>query len=96
MNEKLLDFISKLKVDKNISFYNEAATKQAVILRLLSLLGWNLFESEEICPEYSVGSKLVDYSLRINKVNKVFLEVKKISEELAKHQEQLLGYAFQE
>ena len=47
-------------------------------------------------PEYSVGGRRVDYSLRINNVNKVFIEVKKIGEELDNHQAQLLNYSFQE
>ncbi len=34
--------------------------------------------------------------MRINNANKVFLEVKKVSEDLDNHQEQLLSYSFQE
>jgi hypothetical protein len=96
MKEELLDFINQLKADRKIESFDEAATKQAVILRLLSFLGWNPFNIEEVHPEYSVGDKLVDYSLRIGNANKVFLEVKRISEDLEKHQEQLLNYSFQE
>ncbi|MCK4358615.1 MAG: hypothetical protein KAW92_07700, partial [Candidatus Cloacimonetes bacterium] len=54
------------------------------------------FNISEVTPEYSVGTKRVDYSLRINNSNKVFIEVKKISEELENHQTQLLNYSFQE
>ena len=96
MEEQLLGFISKLKSNKNIQSFDEAATKQAIVLRCLSLLGWDVFNIEEVYPEYSVGpdtvAKRVDYSLRISGANKVFVEVKKPSEELEKHQEQLSDY----
>jgi len=96
MQEKLTAFIENLRKDKRITSFDEAAAKQAVILRLLSILTWNTFNVEEVKPEYSVGGRSVDYSLRIANVNKVFLEVKRIGEDLEKHQEQLLNYSFQE
>jgi len=46
--------------------------------------------------EYTVESKRVDFSLRINGTNKVFIEVKRPNENLETHQEQLLGYSFRE
>lgn len=96
MKEKLTKFIQNLRTDKRINSFDEAATKQAIILRLLSILEWDPFNIEEVKPEYSVGGKSVDYSLRLANVNKVFLEVKRIGEDLEKHQEQLLNYSFQE
>ncbi|MBI4846819.1 MAG: restriction endonuclease subunit R [Candidatus Omnitrophica bacterium] len=96
MREKLLPLITQLKSDKKLVSYDEASTKQAVILRILSLLGWDTFNIDEVNPEYSVAGKRVDFSLRYSNVNKAFIEVKKISEDLEKHQEQLLNYSFQE
>lgn len=96
MINRLLKFISQLQSDRKILGYDEAATKQAVILKILSLLGWDTFDVDEVKPEYVVGGKRVDYSLRISGNNKVFIEVKKIDEDLEKHQEQLLNYSFTE
>lgn len=96
MEEKLYDFIENLKSDKRIQSFDEAATKQAIILQLLSILNWNTFNIDEVSPEYSIRGKRVDYSLRIRNTNKVFIEVKRIVEELENHQEQLLNYSFQE
>ena len=95
MIENLLEFVKKMK-DMQLVSFDEAATKQGVVLRILSLLGWDTFNVEEVCPEYSVGEKKVDYALRHNNSNKVFIEVKKVGEDLEKHQEQLLNYSFQE
>jgi hypothetical protein len=96
MQEQLINFIEVLKKDGKIKFFDEAATRQAVIIRLLPLLGWDTFNIDEVTPEYSVSGKKVDYSLRISNSNKAFIEVKKISEELKNHQKQLLDYSFQE
>lgn len=96
MHEELLKLINDFKKDRRLLSFGEAATKQAVILRILQCLGWNPFDVEEVYPDYSVGGKRVDYALRHNGKNKVFIEVKKINEDLEKHQEQLLNYSFQE
>jgi len=96
MKNRIISFIENIKSDRRIETFDEAATKQAIILKILNLLGWDIFNIDEVKPEYSVGSQRVDYSLRINNSNKVFIEVKKISEDLENHQAQLLNYSFQE
>jgi len=96
MNEEMLRLINALKKDRRLLSFDEAATKQTVILRILKALGWDPFNIDEVYPEYSVGSKRVDYALRHSGRNKVFIEVKKVNEDLEKHQEQLLNYSFQE
>ncbi len=96
MNNELLKLINDFKNDKRLLSFDEAATKQAVILRILKALGWDPFNIDEICPEYSIGGERVDYALKYNGKNKVFIEVKKVNEDLEKHQEQLLNYSFKE
>jgi len=96
MYDYLLKLIKDIQLDKRLLSFDEAATKQAVILRILNCLEWNSFDIDEVHPEYSVRGKRVDYSLRYNSLNKVFIEVKKVGEELEKHQEQLLNYSFNE
>ncbi len=96
MQEQLKAFVDRLKTDRRIDTFDEAATKQAVVLRLLSFLGWDTFNIDEVTPEYSVAGRRVDYSLKINNLNKVFIEVKRIGIELEDHQEQLLNYSFQQ
>jgi len=96
MKDNLLQFIQELQADKRLISFDEAATKQAIILRLLSILGWNTYRIDEIHPEYTVGETRVDYALKINGDNKVFMEVKRAGEDLERHQQQLLNYSFQE
>ena len=76
MKEGLLKCINELKNDGRIISYDEATTKQVIILRVLNLLGWNTFRADEVAPEFSVGEKNVDYSLRVANASKVFLEIK--------------------
>lgn len=96
MDKRIKALILDIRANEQITTFDEATTKQAIILRLLLELGWHIFDTEEVKPEYSVSNKRVDYSLRINNVNKVFLEVKKVTEDIERHQNQLLDYSFQE
>ena len=96
MKQTIIQFINDLRLNQKIYSYDEAATKQAIILRLLHILGWDTFSAEEVSPEYTVKSDRVDYSLRINETNKVFIEAKRVNKDLEKEQDQLLKYSFQE
>ncbi|MBN1592972.1 MAG: restriction endonuclease subunit R [Candidatus Coatesbacteria bacterium] len=94
MSLKLLHCLRELGTDDRISEYNEDQTKQAIVLRILSLLGWNCYDVNEVFPEFNVGKGRVDYSLRINGHDKVFVEVKKSTSDLEDHQSQILEYSF--
>jgi predicted type IV restriction endonuclease len=94
--EKLIAFIENLKTNRNIGSFDEAATKQAIILPILQMLGWNIFDIDEVMPELSTGNGRVDYSLKLDGSNKVFIEAKNTSEDLERHEEQLLDYSFRE
>lgn len=96
MKERLISVINGIRSNKSLLTLDEASIKSGVVLRLLSLLGWDPFDINEVRPEYSVASKRVDFSLRISAINKVFIEVKRPNENLDSHQEQLLGYSFRE
>ena len=97
MNEKLLHFIEALKNRKGserLDYSDEAATKQGIVLRILSFLNWDAFNIDEVRPEYVVDTGRIDYSLKINGKDRVFIEVKRAGEELDGHEEQLLNYSF--
>lgn len=70
MKEKLVSAINEIRNNKSMLISDEASIKSGVILRLLSILGWNPFDVNEVKPEYAVESKRVDLSLRINGINK--------------------------
>ena len=63
-------------------------------MRILAVLGWNQFDYNEVIPEFDVGGTRVDYALRTDATNRVFIEAKRAGESLDHHQEQLLGYSF--
>lgn len=96
MNEKLSTLFNKIKADSDLLTVSEAQTSQGIVLPILHNLGWDVFDTNEVVPEFTVGNRRVDYALRIQSLNKVFLEIKKTSEDLEKHQEQLVYYAFQQ
>lgn len=96
MTADLEDAIQMIKSKKGMASYDEITTKQTIVLQLFQALGWSIFDKEEVLPEYSVENRRVDFSLRLQSKNMVFVEVKKPSEELEKHEEQLLDYSFRQ
>jgi len=96
MKEILVKFIESIRLNTKINTYDEASTKQAIILPIIQILGWNVFDVDEVTPEYTVENKRVDYSLRVNNTNEFFIEVKKPTKDLEKHQDQLLDYSFRQ
>lgn len=95
MIDKLSNLIKNIKENKIFFSLDEAAIKQTVVLQLLSILGWDTYNINEVRPEYSLSGKRVDYSLCIENKNKIFIEVKKPEEDLENHEGQLLNYAYE-
>ncbi len=96
MAETIAQAVQQIKDTVPLLKLDESATKQGVVLRLLSIAGWNPFDVSKVMPEYTVGNRRVDFALNANSSNTVFVEVKRPSEDLSHHQQQLLEYCFQE
>jgi predicted type IV restriction endonuclease len=96
MPESLEELIGRLRRDADdLAHVSEDAVKQAIIMPVLAKLGWDRDNIREVVPEFSSGSGRVDYCLRIGDRSLVFLEAKNPNEDLDRHEEQLLKYAFQ-
>ena len=96
MKKQIESFISDLRSNKKLSTFDESSTKQAVVLRLLSFLGWDIFNVDEVYPDYASNSHSVSYALRIKNTNKLFIEVKRVHEKLDAHQKRLVNFAARE
>lgn len=95
-NDGLVMLLTRLAQDAAVLLDSEEATKQGIILPILSNLDWNRDNVREVVPEHRVENGRVDYCLRLNQRSAVFIEAKRTDQELDRHQEQLLGYAFRE
>jgi len=96
MKKEIVSFIKDLKSNKKLGTFDEASTKQAVVLRLFSFLGWDIFNVDEVYPDYSVNSNSVTYALRAKSATKIFIDVKRVHEKLDNHQKPLLSFASSE
>ena len=96
MKKEIENFVKDLKSNKKLDKFDEASTKQAVVMRLLSFLGWDIFNVDEVYPGYSVNSFSVSFALRVKNTNKIFIEVKRVQEKLDNYQKPLLGFASRE
>jgi len=75
-------------------FTNEASVSQGIVLRILNSLGWDIYDTEIVIPEYSIHGRRVDYALCHHR-NKpiVFIEVKQIGQAEG-YEKQLFEYAY--
>jgi hypothetical protein len=93
LHAALITILGKLEKDE---FSNEQAIKQGVVLRILTNLGWDSFDTTVVWPEYSVPPRRVDYALcHPAKKPAVFIEVKQPGQTEAADK-QLFEYAFHE
>ncbi len=92
----LLDRISAARQRlRDGSLANEASVSIGVVLPVLDALGWPAFDPGIVAPEYSVGTRRVDFALLTRGTPAVFVEVKQPG--LAGHADrQLFEYAFHE
>lgn len=89
------DFIETIKTNiRKGSFTSEAAVSQGVILPILSNLGWPVFKTSIVIPQYSLEGRRVDYALcHPEDRPAAFVEVKKIGS-CNTADRQLFEYAF--
>lgn len=75
----------------------EEATKTSLIMPLIQALGYDIFNPEELVPEYvaDVGIKKgekIDYAILQGEEPVILIEAKSVNEQLAKHDSQLFRY----
>ncbi len=90
---RLIEIGEKLAANR---YRNETDVREAIVLPVLSDLGWDIFDTDRVRREYSVGGRRVDYALFTNATSpSVFVEVK--APNAAKDGDrQLFEYAFHE
>ena len=94
MNETFQNFLKRLPDDQKLLSGREEVTRQAAVLPILSQLGWDCYDLNQVYPEYGVGEGRVDYCLSIGSRKAVFVEVKRCGADLEDHERQLLEYSF--
>jgi hypothetical protein len=93
--KKLVEFIRKIQTDERFGTFDEAAIKQGVVLKILSLLDWDPFDVDEVQPEYEIQGNRVDFCLKKERANKIFILVRKNEKEFFKHQDKILSLSTQ-
>lgn len=74
---------------------SEAQVSQGPVRSILQALGWDTFDVDSVVPEYSVGSRRVDYALKTSlATTDVFLEIKAPGKADDAADKQLFEYAY--
>lgn len=82
MNDFFEDYKKRIFELKNLDV-NEAITRSNLIDPLLIFLGWNIHDLTEVEQEKQVISRnFVDYALKIDGIAKLYIEAKKINDDL--------------
>ncbi|MFR8547767.1 MAG: type I restriction endonuclease [Lachnospiraceae bacterium] len=95
-NEDIKSFASKIE-DRLSSIQTEEGTKMSLIVPFFQILGYDVFNPDEFCPEYTadVGIKKgekVDYAILEDGKPIVLIECKWCGDTLDKHSSQLFRY----
>lgn len=96
LTESLKQFSNRVQEVKN-SIQTEEATKMSLIVPFFQLLGYDVFNPAEFCPEFTadVGIKKgekVDYAILIEDKPIILIEAKPVNSKLEKHSSQLFRY----
>ena len=95
-NERIKQFSERVaSISQTIN--TEESTKMSLIVPLFQIMGYDVFNPSEFCPEYTadVGIKKgekVDYAILENNDPTILIECKSCSEHLDKHSSQLFRY----
>lgn len=88
MEKKITAFIEALQSSRQIAVFDKESLKQTVVMKLLFLLGWDIFNPEEVTANYSVGERQADFCLRSKNSAKAFVDIRKTGEPLDRFQEE--------
>jgi predicted type IV restriction endonuclease len=91
LKEDLLDIRAGIKAGR---YVNEATVSQGIVQRLLNALGWPVYDTEIVAPEYSLGGRRADYALcHPPREPVILIEVKQVGQSKGADR-QLFEYAF--
>jgi len=97
--KKIKELIAKYEAVKEsgkILKYSEEDTKTNFIMPLFSVLGWDVFDRNEVTAEEQVSKNRVDYGFYLNGRLKFFLEAKPLKADLHKedYAKQVIRYSW--
>jgi predicted type IV restriction endonuclease len=91
VKEDLLDIRAGINAGR---YVNEATVSQGIVQRLLDALGWPIYDTEIVAPEYSLGGRRADYALcHPPREPVILIEVKQVGQSKGADR-QLFEYAF--
>lgn len=92
----LIEKYERVKKNFQVKKYSEEETKKDFILPLFEILGWNVFDKNEVSAEEHISSGRVDYGFYLNGRIKFYLEAKALREDLNRedYARQAIRYSF--
>jgi hypothetical protein len=86
---QLATFLDNLHSDtRQLTAYSVLQLKQAVILKVLHLLGWDAFDISKVQADHSAGGITVDYALQTPSSGMIFLHIIKPLDDATREQQE--------
>lgn len=93
MAETIREAVEDIKIKLSpLNILDERAVETGIVELLLKIAGWDTTNTVSEVVHAAHGESAVDYRLRLNGSDEVFIEVKNGSEDLREHTAQLMGY----
>ncbi len=91
---QLATFLSNLQSDTRLTTYSVLQLKQAVILKVLHLLGWDAFDLSKVQADHSAGGITIDYALQTPTNGMIFLHIiKPMGDTTREQQDKIVKFA---
>jgi len=91
--QQIIEFVSGIRTNAQIGSFDETAVKQAIVFKLLFLLGWDIFNPDEVIPNLSGAMQYADYALKVKNKDKAAVKVLRPKAVLDEHQEKFFENA---
>lgn len=85
---QLASFLTNLQKDARLSTFSVLQLKQAVILKVLHLLGWDAFDLSKVQADHTTGGITIDYALQTPSNGLIFLHIIKPMDDTTREQQE--------
>lgn len=75
MKKALTSFLDSITSDSKMASPEADAIKQSIVMKLLFLLGWDIFDVREVKANYRLGKHAIDFCLCLNESPRILIQV---------------------
>lgn len=91
---QLATFLTNIQNDSRIATFSALQLKQALILKVLHLLGWDAFDLTKVQADHAAGGMTIDYALQTPTHSMIYLHIiKPLDDTTREHKDKIVKLA---